>query len=138
MAILLSEIIPIAALVVSLGGYISQRFGVILDIQKQLGVISERISKQEMKMDTLWPSVTDAVKEMLKHPTASRKDDLLDRFPKLSTEEMCKLRDTLMVEKHDMLTELEYAPADKKMYALALALMLAGIDTILIDRGLKC
>jgi uncharacterized protein YoxC len=181
------EIISGAALVVSIGVAAWQRFGVILNLQKQIGDLKfstvtqitgqiatvtsqlanltaqvsslttqvsslttrvdslitqvagldSRLSKQEAKVDLFWGAVQEAVKNMIKQPVHFRKDDLLDRFPNI-THEIFELRDILMAEKTEMITNVKSLTGDQKAYLLALVLMLARVDSVLLDKEKKC
>jgi len=104
----------------------------------QLVLADTRITKQEMKMDLFWGAVQETVKDMIKQPIHFRKDDLLDKFPNLKYEEMFELKTTLQIEKTEMLLNVKSLSSAKKTYLLALALMLAGIDSRLIDMEDKC
>jgi len=103
----------------------------------RLAMIDNRMTKQEMKMDLFWGAVQDTVKDMLKQPIHLRKDDLLDRFPSLSYDELCELKSMLVQEKISLPMVKTLTP-DKKVYLISLALMLAGIDSRLIDMETKC
>jgi hypothetical protein len=113
-------------------GFIWTYFKVILGIQKQLGNFDftdmlERIVKIETKMELFWKAVEGSAIAMLHHPTTLRKDDLLNRFPSITDEELCELKDILGSEFHD-----RKASQDPKL--LAYALMSARIDSELLDR----
>jgi hypothetical protein len=108
------------------------------NLSTQLSGVDNRISKQEMKMDLFWGAVQETVKDMIKQPIHFRKDELLDKFPNLGSEEIHELKDTLQLEKREMLSKIKLLEPEKKAYLLAIALMLARIDSVLIDRGDKC
>lgn len=153
MALTTSEIISGAALLLAILSAAWQRFGVMIDIQKQIAkvqmeffqkidsyhitcpgpVLDGRLAKQEIKMDLFWAGVQDSVKNMLKHPTLLRKDELLDRYPSLECPELVELRDILMEEKTVLIAQVSGLDASQKIYLISLAIMLAGIDAKLID-----
>jgi len=138
MALTTPEVIAGGALVVSVGGYLWNRFGFFTDIKKDIAAIDTRLSKQELKMDLFWPTVGEAVKNMLKQTTQPRKDVLLDKFPDVDKNEIKELKDILMIEKRELVKAAEFLSSDKKIYLIALALMLAGIDSLCIDRRITC
>jgi hypothetical protein len=80
-----------------------------------------------VKMDLWWTAVEGSVKEMIKQPIHLRKDDLVDRFPNLTDDELCELKDILQFE----MIELK---AKKDPKVLAYALMTARIDSVIYDR----
>ena len=59
----------------------------------------------------------------------NRKAFLVEKFPHLTFDEMCELKRELEAEK-SMITN--------KTYLLAIALMMAGIEMELVNRGQKC
>lgn len=120
------------------GTQVDNLYGQLDKLSGQLILTDTRITKQEMKMDLFWGAVQDTVKDMIKQPTHLKKDDLLDRFPKLSYDELCDLKSILIEEKILLLPARSTLTPDKKIYLISLALMLAGIDSRLIDMGSKC
>ena len=68
---------------------------------------------------------------MLHHPTTPRKDELLEKFPNISEDELCQLKDMLNKELHELKVR-----QDPKI--LAYALMVARIDSELLDRQKNC
>lgn len=113
-------------------------YGELGKLSVQLVTIDNRMTKQEMKMDLFWGAVQDTVKDMLKQPVHLRKDELLDKFPNLDYNELCELRAMLTEEKGVLITMTKQLSPTKKVYLISLALMLAGIDSRLIDVGRKC
>jgi hypothetical protein len=138
MAITFSEGVALGAVALSVGTYLWNRFGTILEIQKQLGVVDSRLAKLEMKMDTLWPAVTDAVKNLLMQTHAHRKDELLRNYPHLAKEDLCELQEILIKEKECLMPNAENLPSDQKVYLMALGLMLGGIMNDLLNLEEKC
>jgi len=132
----------VAALKDNLLGQISSQvnslYGQLDNFSARLLLVDNRMTKQEMKMDLFWGAVQDTVKDMLKQPIHLRKDNLLDRFPSLSYDELCELKSILAEEKGVLLTMTKQLSPTKKVYLVSLALMLAGIDSRLIDMGSKC
>ena len=112
-------------------------YGQLDSLSGKLVLIDNRMTKQEMKMDLFWGAVQDTVKDMLKQPIHLRKDTLLDKFPDLKYEELCELKEMLIEEKKQLLPEKKLTPG-KKVYLISLVLMLAGIDSRLIDMEIKC
>jgi len=112
-------------------------YGQLDKLAVQLVTIDKRITKQEMKMELFWSAVQDNVKDMLKQPVHFRKDDLLDRFKSLNYQELCELKNILTEEKISLFQKESMTP-EKKIYLISLALMLAGIDSKLIDMETKC
>ena len=120
------------------GTQVDNLYGQLDKLSAQLVLVDTRITKQEMKMDLFWGAVQETVKDMIKQPTHLKKDDLLDRFSTLSYDELCELKSMLMEEKILLLPMANGLIPDKKIYLISLALMLAGIDSRLIDMGSKC
>ena len=116
----------------------SQLSSQITALSTQLTSVDTRVTKQEMKMDLFWGAVQETVKDMIKQPIHFRKDELLDKFPNLSYEDICELRETLHTEKVELLSNIKKLEPDKKSYLLAVVLMLARVDGVLVDRGDKC
>jgi hypothetical protein len=113
-------------------------YGQLDNLSAKLVLVDTRIGKQEMKMELFWGAVEDSVKGMLKQPVHIRKDNLLDKFPNLDHEELCELKVMLTEEKRSLLPIKSELAADKKIYLFSLILMLAGIDSRLIDMEIKC
>jgi hypothetical protein len=151
MALTTPELVSGVALLLAILSAAWQRFGVMIDIQKQIAKVQSdffqriesyhitcpgpaltlRMTTQEMKMDLFWGAIQDSVKDMLKQPIHLRKDELLDKFPALSFQELQELKTVLMEEKTVILTN--QLDPDKKVYLITLSLMIAGIDWKLID-----
>ena len=112
---------------------VNNLYGHFDKLSSQLVLADTRITRQEMKMDLFWGAVQETVKDMIKQPIHFRKDELLDRFPNLKLEEMFELRRTLQSEKTELLSNVKLLSSSKKTYLIALALMLAGVDSRLID-----
>lgn len=139
-------------------GLLLTYFGVIADLKEKIGKVSgfdftdmlQRITKVEegikgvnfvqmsldlaamkVKTDLFWGAVEHVVRDLIKQPIHFRKDDLVDRFPNLTEEEMCELRDIITAEMKDLIK-------DKKDKVLAYALMKARIDQVLWDRNRIC
>jgi chromosome segregation ATPase len=135
---LTSQVSSLTTQVAGLTGQISTLTTQVASLVLQVAGMDTRLSKQEMKIDLFWGAVQETVKNMIKQPIHFRKDELLDRFPNLVYDEMCELRETLTAEKTDLIGRMKELSGDKKAYLLALALMLARIDSVLIDKGAKC
>jgi hypothetical protein len=121
-----------------LTGQVDTLYGQLDKLSAQLVIVDNRMTKQEMKMDLFWGAVQETVKDMIKQPTHLKKDELLDRFPNLNYDELCELKSMLTEEKILLLPATNSLTPDKKIYLISLALMLAGIDSRLIDMGSKC
>ena len=67
---------------------------------------------------------------MLKQPTHFWKDDLLERFPSLTDEELLELRDTLVCELRERKQNMP-----KDQLNLSYALMLSNIRIEMIERS---
>lgn len=132
MNILTGQISTLSQLTNQMAVVVSQ----INSLSTQMIGIDARVSKQEMKMDLFWGAVQETVKDMIKQPVHFRKDSLLDKFPNLDVEEIRELKHTLQEEKKEMLAKIKLLEPEKKAYLLAVALMLARIDSLLIDRGM--
>ena len=97
---------------------------------------SDRITKQETKMELFWNAVGGVMSSLIKQPIHFRKDELMDRLvpdklPRLaenSVEELLELKAIL----NDELITLSKIKDPK---SLAYALALAYIDQILLDKG---
>ena len=113
-------------------------YGQLDKLTLQLVSIDNRTTKQEMKMDLFWAAVQDTVKNMIKQPVHRVKDELLDKFPNLDYRQLCELRDMLVEEKNILLPAQNELTTEKKIYLISLVLMLAGIDSKLIDMEKKC
>lgn len=85
---------------------------------------AERLKALEVKMELFWQAVQTSVISMLKHPTAKRKDELLDKLgdQSITVKELPELKELL---KCDVVS--------KKKDALAAALVIARIDMLLYD-----
>lgn len=138
MALTTPEILGGGALIVSISGYLWNRFMFFSKINDKIAAIDARLAKQELKMDLFWPTVGEAVKNMLKQPSHIRKDELIDKFPNLDKYEICELKDILRAERTELVEHGECLPMEKKVYLIALVLMLANIDTMLVDRRVIC
>lgn len=134
MALSTPEIISGIALLATIGNYLWSRFGLILDLKGQIDKLATEVAKLQLQVNTLWPVVTDSVKNLLMHPTESVKDDLLTRFPDLTDEELHRLDEILTKERDELIPNSEYADARTKTYIIALGLMLAGVRTLIVER----
>jgi flagellar biosynthesis chaperone FliJ len=124
----------VSSLVAQVGSLTAQVGSLVM----QVATLDSRLSKQEAKVDLFWGAVQEAVKNMIKQPIHLRKDDLLDRFPDMSYDEICELKDILIAEKKEMIINIKSLGGDRKAYLLALALMLARVDSVLLDGEKKC
>lgn len=93
--------------------------------------MSMRMVAIETKMSLFWDAVGGVVKDIIKQPIHFRLDELLEKFPNLTEEEMCELKDILINGMPDLREK-------KDPKALAYALMLARIDSELYDRKQNC
>ena len=117
------EYLPVIAICVSVITFLFLQFGIITTIR-------ERLASVETKVDIFWQAVGSQVKDMLKQPTHFRKDDLLERFPSLTDEELLELRDTLVCELRERKQNMP-----KDQLNLSYALMLGNIRNEMIERS---
>ena len=103
--------------------------GRIASIETKLADVN--LSQLATRMDIFWSAVEPVLRSIIKQPIHFRKDDLIDRFPHLTEEELCELRDILKNEMGELTTS-------KDPKALAYALMLARVDTVLHENNNKC
>jgi|GEM_PF-6918715 len=109
------------------------------ELSNKVILIDNRLTKQETRLEVFWEDILPTLKIVIKQPIHFRKDDLIDRFPdKLSFDETCELKETLRNEKIELLEKAKELNQEKKAYLLAIALMLARIDGLLLDKGGKC
>lgn len=147
-----TELISIAAVVISLLGVIWQYFGGILAIRRDMAssattnleahakmeremrdmITSQalQLAKAETKMELFWNAVGGSVKSLIKQPIHLEKDQLMDKLmdcpDTISKPELNRLKDILNEE----LVELQHA---KNNSSLAYSLAIAYIDQILFD-----
>ena len=94
---------------VSVGGFLWAYFIGLVQLR-------ERLTAVETKIEVFWGVVTDNIKGLLKHPTELRKDELLDKLPKLNEFEAVELKEILKEDLHRANDK-----TDKLIYALVLA-----------------
>ena len=117
--------ISATAISISVLGLVFQYFAWILSIRKDMAKISERLARQESKVELFWTAASSAISNMIKQPIHHRKDELMDKLTEdmqkkrvIGQEEMEELRKTLLTE----MQELERQKDPKSLaYALALA-----------------
>ena len=87
------DYIAIAAVIISVLGFITTYFGFIIRI-------TERLAKIETKTNLFWGMVEEKVAGSLKQPTHKVKDDLLDKLTvkNINSEEIDELLDILRDE----------------------------------------
>jgi len=103
-------------------------------IETRLGSVD--IPDMAAKMAIFWLAIEPSIKSIIKQPIHLRKDDLVDRFPSLTDEELCELKDILQAEMQEFSTKKSDPVALSK--TLAYALMMARVDTVLYENGKKC
>jgi len=157
----------IGGLMVLLGlvGFLWTYFGPILDLKEKVGKvsgyncqsiidrvgsletkmgttsltdISNRLVAVETKMSLYWDAVGDVIKDIIHHPDSPRKDYLSDKFPNLTEEEICELRDILISEKKELMANGAARDPHTRAYVLAVSLQLARVGTALVDKKLNC
>jgi hypothetical protein len=104
-------------------------------VASQMATQDVRLSKQEMKMELFWKMIEKEVSGMLHQPTHHGKDELLEKWPNLSLDEIKQLKDILVKEREEMYNQVSSLDEKKKAYLLGLALRLAHIEYILIDHN---
>lgn len=109
----------------------------LIALETKIGNVN--LTEIATKMNIFWDSMEGILKEMLHHPDPAhqRKDMLLERFPDLTVEEMCELRDLIKAEKTDLLTNTPKGSRDWG-YVLGLGLMQARVETALVDKKGNC
>lgn len=117
---LTSELISLLALLVSVGGFLWTIFGAFGDLKA-------RVITLETKMDLFWQGVQAKMGTVIKQPIHFRKDDLIDRFPNLSNDEIDELKQILTEE----MVELQ---AKKDSKVIAYAIYLGGIENEIYKR----
>jgi hypothetical protein len=107
----------------------------LIAIETKIGSVN--LSELSTKMSIFWDSMEDILKGILHHPELEhkRKDMLLEKFPNLTVDEMCELRDRIKKEKIDMILVNQIKD---RAYLLALGLMQARVETALVDLQAKC
>ena len=122
---MIPTIIAIAAMIISLSGFLWTVFGAFGDLKG-------RVISLETKMELFWGSVQKSMGALIKQPIHFRKDELIDRFgdknTNLSVAELCELRDILK----DEMKDLEKCKNEK---VLAYALYLARVEQELWERA---
>jgi hypothetical protein len=137
---------PIGTLKEKVGGIMGQLanfpqnfeniFGRLGGIEQRLAIIETRLGNTNLaelaaRLDIFWTAMEPSIKAIIKQPTHFRKDDLIDRFPNLSVEELCELKDILK-------DEMQHLTTNKDPKLLAYALMMARVDTVLYENNRKC
>ena len=112
------------------------RLGVL---EKKVGDIdlvglSNRIVAMETKMSVFWDAIGDVVKDIIHHPTSPRRDDLVEKFPNLTMEEMRELRSMLIKERDELRANGATRNPQSQAYALSIVLQLARVQTALMDK----
>ncbi len=90
--------------------------------------LENRLTRLETKMELWWNTVADQVKGILQQPVHFRKDDLLDRFPCISDEELLELKNIIMIE----LMELKKTKDPK---SVAYAIWKARVELECLERS---
>jgi len=108
----------------------SERSKDIDEVKKKLDQIiagdeekGERLKALEVKMELFWNAVQGSVIRMLKHPTAPRRDELLDKLTDKS----------ITINELEELKDLLKCDVSKKRDSLAAAIVVARIDQLLYD-----
>jgi hypothetical protein len=137
---------PIGTLKEKVGGILGQLSGVPQSFENifgRLGGIEQRLTAIETRLgntnlaelaarlDIFWMAMEPSIKAIIKQPIHFRKDELIDRFPNLTNDELCELKDILKTEMHELTT-------NKDPKVLAYALMMARVDTVLYENSRKC
>lgn len=93
--------------------------------------LENRLTRLETKTELWWSTVAEQVKGVLQQPTHFRKDDLLDRFPCISNEELLELKNIIVTE----ITELKKTKDPK---VASYAIWKARVELECLDRvGLR-
>jgi len=129
-------------------GDVSARLGKLETqiLEANLVQMGKDIVRQDERLKIFFAAISPALKDIIKqpHPSAKRKDELMDRFPNLTDEEVCELKAILQYEveefrKHDTLESRASGEwATLKLKSLAYALQQAAIELSLFDRRAKC
>lgn len=106
------------------------------EIEIRLGTAS--IPDMAAKIEIFWTAIMPSIKSIIKQPVHSRKDELVDKFPNLSDDELCELRDILQGEMEQLKQTPPTKEGDLNPKMLAYALMTARINTALYDNNKKC
>ena len=115
-----------------LNSHLKETFGImgkITAIETKLGDVN--FPQLATRMEIFWGAVEPVIRSMIKQPIHFRKDDLIDRFPNLTDDELCELKNILEEEMKDLTT-------NKDPKVLAYALMMARVDTVLHENNKKC
>jgi hypothetical protein len=115
-----------------LNAHLKETFGImtkITAIETKLGDVN--FPQLATRMEIFWGAVEPVIRSMIKQPIHFRKDDLIDRFPNLTDDELCELKNILEEEMKDLTT-------NKDPKVLAYALMMARVDTVLHENNKKC
>jgi hypothetical protein len=92
--------------------------------------LENRLTRLETKTELWWNTVADQVKGVLQQPIHFRKDDLLDRFPCISNQELVELKDIIISE----ITELKKTKDPK---VASYAIWKARVELECLDRSGK-
>jgi hypothetical protein len=117
-------ILSISAIVLTVVGLLFQHFAVIMGIEK-------RITALETKMELFWKIVGEAVKDIVHHPTEYRMDYLIDNMDTLNKEELCELKDMVIVKKKECLK-------NKDALALHYAFIQWKVEDMIMTSKEKC
>jgi hypothetical protein len=121
---MLKDFLPWAGIAVSVIGFILLYTGWVRKVEARLVAL-------ETKIEPWWSAMLATSKELLKQPVHFVKDDLLERFPNLSHDEMCKLREMILAEKETYLKAKDFR-------AMAATVLLIQVDHFLKMEKKKC
>jgi len=108
----------------------------VAKIEERMGSVnfmemSKDLVTAKVKTDLFWGAVESMVRDIIKQPIHFRKDELIDKFPDLSEEEICELKNILE-------GEIKELRLHKDIKVLAYGLMMARINIVLHERQQIC
>lgn len=144
-------VLSVISIVIALLSIVWTYFGAILNLKEKIGDIAlkfeealvpirkeiadlnvrceSRFSILETKMKPFWDAIGNVVIDLVKHPTAFEKDELLDKLKgnKINYEELVKLKDILHYEINEMKTT-------KDPRTVAWVLVAALVDQRIVEK----
>jgi len=99
----------------------------VITIETKLGDVN--LPQLATRMEIFWGAVEPVLRSIIKQPIHFRKDDLIDRFPNLTDDELFELKCILREEMSELTT-------NKDPKVLAYALMMARVDTVLHEKNI--
>lgn len=135
--------LPLLGFILSLLSLIYVYFGPIIDLKEKMGKVTKQLEQVDLislcidvatlktKIELFWDAMGAVAKDIIKQPIHFRKDDLIDRFPNLTRDELCELKDILKDEMR-VLTQVK----DAKL--MAYAWQLANVNYELQNKKETC